>query len=508
MEIKTRKTVQKLKKREDGATAIFVAITILVLMGFAAIAIDLGLGFNERRQDQTSADLAVIAGTLSYPDQVTLVSEVKTTANANVKANITDADWIACTDPARPAGYAPITVGGITYQCISANASFVRVKIPEQNTDTTFGQLIGFDSLTTDAAAEATILPPGGTGLLPFAVRAGSSAGELCLDTGTGNQITPPCDGNETGSFGNIAPPLFGNPFLGTSPSCNNQTASGGYVAEAIAMGIDHIIFKFTPSQWAATGWAPGDNTSKATVQANTNMDFCNDIGAPVAAAADGIPINSVVTDTGNSMKAASTEGLITGTGFADGLNARLTRPNPAFTRSVGRGSTFYTLDNTPLWYHLFEDTTHGLAYCDKSTISGLATLALKNAAMDTCLRTYQTTNQTVQIISDTILDSPRFGVAPHLWHTNFGSGLNYRPVQKFSIVYIGGMRFNDGSGPGTATVFYPDDADSSTITLKKGNWVVEQVGGYLILDSMVSDAVTTFYPGFDDDSLMPSLTK
>jgi hypothetical protein len=367
---------------------------------------------------------------------------------------------------------------------------------------------MGVDTLQTEAAAEATILPPGGTGLLPFAVRAGSNAGELCFDTGTGSQITQPCDGNESGSFGNIAPPLFGNPFLGTSPSCNNQTSSGGYVAEAIAMGIDHIIFKFTPSQWTATGWLASDNTAKATVQANTNMDFCNDIGTPVAAAGDGIPINSVVVDTGNSMKAASTEGLITGLGFADGFDARLTRLSPPYTRSVGRGSTFYTLDNTPLWYHLLEDTTHGLAYCDRSTITALGTLLLKNAAMDACLRTYQLNGASVQIFDNSILESPRFGIAPHLWHNNFGSGLNYRPVQKFSVVFIGGVRFNDGSGPGTATVFYPDDADSSTITLQKGNWVVEQVGGYLILDTMVSNDVLTFYPGFNDDSLMPSLTK
>lgn len=490
---------------ESGVTAVFVAITILVLMGFAAIAIDLGSGWNERRQDQTAADLAVIAGTLSYPDQVTLVTEVKAAANSNVSANITDADWLACSDPDRPAGYVPITVGGSTYDCISANASFVRVRIPDQSTDTTFAKLMGVSSLTTDAAAEATILPPGGTGLLPFAIRAGASAGELCLDTGTGSNIAPPCDGNESGSFGNIAPPLFGNPFLGTSPSCNNQTASGGYVAEAIAMGIDHIIFKFTQAQWTATGWAPSDNTANGTVQSSTNMDFCNDIGAPVAEAADGIPINSVVIDTGNSMASATTEGLITGTGFADGLNARLTRGTN--NRTFGTTTT-YQVDNTPLWTHLMEDSVHGLAYCDKSTIVAAGTLTDKNLAMVNCLETYDANNDTVQIFSDSIMDTPRFGIAPSLWHTNLGSGLSYRPVKEFAVVYIGGIRLGDGSGPGTSTVFYPDDADNSAIVPKKNNWKVEEVSGYLILDTMVSTNVTTFYPGFNDDSLMPSLTK
>lgn len=498
----------KTRSSERGAAAVVVAITLLVLMGMAAIAIDLGAAWNERRQDQTAADLAVIAGTLSYASPTALVAEVKDTANANVVANVTDADWVACADPDRPAGYIPFTIGGSTYQCISANPSFVRVRLPRQYTEATFGKVIGFDELTTYAVAEATILPPGGTGLLPFAVRNGSGAGELCLDTGTGSQITPPCDGNESGSFGNMAPPLFGNPFLGTTPDCGNQTASEGYVAEAIAMGVDHIIFKFTSAEWAATGWNPADNTSNSTVRNNSNMDFCTDIGAPVAAAADGIPINSVVIDTGNSMKTATTKGLITGTNFADGDDARLTRSTN--TRQFGT-STVYNVDNTPLWTFLGNATGpggHGLAYCDRATIMSLAALDAKNLAMANCMKTYDTNGATAQIFSDAIMTSPRFGVAPYLWHTNLGSGVSYRPVQKFAIVYVGGMRLNDGSGPGTATVFYPDDTNNSKITPKKTNWVIDQVGGYLIDDNMVSDEVLAFYPGFDENALQPSLTK
>ena len=49
-------------KEESGAVAILIAISMVLLLGIAAIAIDLGAGFNERRQDQTSSDLAVVAG--------------------------------------------------------------------------------------------------------------------------------------------------------------------------------------------------------------------------------------------------------------------------------------------------------------------------------------------------------------------------------------------------------------------------------------------------------------
>ena len=45
---------------DRGAAAIIVAISMLVIMGFAALVIDLGAGFNERAQDQSAADASVI----------------------------------------------------------------------------------------------------------------------------------------------------------------------------------------------------------------------------------------------------------------------------------------------------------------------------------------------------------------------------------------------------------------------------------------------------------------
>ena len=50
--------------RERGASAIIVAAALLLLLGFAAIATDVGAGFGERRQSQNAADVSVVAGTL------------------------------------------------------------------------------------------------------------------------------------------------------------------------------------------------------------------------------------------------------------------------------------------------------------------------------------------------------------------------------------------------------------------------------------------------------------
>jgi len=48
-------------RNERGAAAIIAAITLLVLLGFTALAIDAGVGYNDRRGTQNAADLAALA---------------------------------------------------------------------------------------------------------------------------------------------------------------------------------------------------------------------------------------------------------------------------------------------------------------------------------------------------------------------------------------------------------------------------------------------------------------
>jgi len=48
-------------RNERGAAAIIAAITLLALLGFTALAIDAGVGYNDRRGTQNAADLAALA---------------------------------------------------------------------------------------------------------------------------------------------------------------------------------------------------------------------------------------------------------------------------------------------------------------------------------------------------------------------------------------------------------------------------------------------------------------
>ena len=47
-------------RNDRGAAAVFLAFLLFLLIGVAAISLDLARGWNERRLDQTAADLAHI----------------------------------------------------------------------------------------------------------------------------------------------------------------------------------------------------------------------------------------------------------------------------------------------------------------------------------------------------------------------------------------------------------------------------------------------------------------
>jgi hypothetical protein len=498
--------LSRVRGSDRGATAIFVAMTLVLLIGVAAVAIDLAQGWNERRQDQTSADLAAVAGALSYGVSNTSVAdEAMAAARQNLDTTYSDAEWNAlwtnCTGTPPSAAFIPAQSSIGQLQCIALHPDFVWVRLPDQLVDTSFGGVVGVDTITTAAEATVTLIGEDGGGALPFAIRGNSGSGEVCLDTGPNPD--EPCDGNEAGSFGNIAPPLFGNEALNTYPSCDHQSSSNNYVAESIAMGIDHILWEFSVTAWTNSGWTPDQNTANNTVRSNpdTHLDECVDVGERFAQAKDGVPINTVYVDTGNSTKDDVTAGMMTGTGFPDGGNARLTRSSN--TRNV-KG---YHLDNTPLWDFLGDmnnppnpdpEDGHGIAACDGPTIRGLPTIEDKNAAMRTCLETYPSNGP--QIFSDDIIETPRIGVAPRLWHNNLGTGITFRPIKSFDVVYIHGIWLKDG---GNLLPFWPGDGNSP---ITGGSLPIEQVTAYLLTDSMVSAFVHTSLGGFSNDTWQPEI--
>lgn len=278
--------------RDDGFTMVFVALLLVVLMAFAAFAIDLGMIMNERRQDQGAVDASAMSGgviAVVGGDLQAVVDEVVSASVLNVGRAITDAQWVACTDnqalsskTAAGLGLSPAT------PCISWSLGFdrMRVRLPVQVLPTTFARVIGFNSLSTRAFAEIQFTPLGGGGALPFVGLAGVAAGQhVCIRTsssdnpptqmvGNGPDLpaTPgvapvaadPCDAGvydpASSTFGTLTP----RDYLA---GCDTQNDN---VMEAIIQGTDHPTGFFNPPFTIPTG---GTASAAESLRAATTGD-------------------------------------------------------------------------------------------------------------------------------------------------------------------------------------------------------------------------------------------
>lgn len=80
-----RKSLKIFMKNEDGAVVVLVALMMTVLMGFAALAIDVGYMYNQRRSLQNAADAGALAGVL----EIELSGDYESAAKTTVLKNIT-----------------------------------------------------------------------------------------------------------------------------------------------------------------------------------------------------------------------------------------------------------------------------------------------------------------------------------------------------------------------------------------------------------------------------------
>lgn len=162
---------------ERGVVLIIVAIVMVVALGFLAIVIDLSAGRQTRLQAQATADASAIAAaeematvgaawTGSNLQWAAVVDEVKRYALNNY--SVSPAEWQGCSDPGHLA-YVPDTAN--TNTCISADlvawpnpqagettwVNRIRVRTPTRSLENSFGQVVGADSVSTQAVAMAGV---------------------------------------------------------------------------------------------------------------------------------------------------------------------------------------------------------------------------------------------------------------------------------------------------------------------------------------------------------------
>lgn len=411
-------------RSEEGATAIVIAMTMLVILGMLAVAVDIGFGFNERRQDQTGADAAALAGSLELVISDAAngleasIDRVYQIVDSNLDRTVPYADWQACTDP-DALFYTTLSDLGASNgsDCISLSEDFntYRVRLPRQAVDAKFGAVLGTDSIEVSAAAEAERNAQfGGGGNVPFYVLQGTSVGaELCIKTGTNTWAA--CGDPSSGNFGDFEPYFYG-PVGGDLSTICAKGQTPRPLARAVAMGIDHEFSRFSPY--------PGGTE-------RVNGGWCPGIPGPL------LP-NTILPGSGYSATDI-TWGLVLGEMWpgSQAFPGRLTRNDGMVTaQDTGTATIFgVDIDNRPLWDYIDQ------AAVDPSTMPNCAqfdvpanqghvispppgdpTYDTRRAWLLSCLAEAHGEGARILVVdrdsngTADILETPRTGAAPRIW--------------------------------------------------------------------------------------------
>jgi len=463
---------------DRGAAAVIIAMSLLLLMGIAAIAIDLSVGFNQRRQDQTAADIGVMAGAVeTLGSNVTIRDQILDFTQRNVVADYSTAEWQtlweACEDPERAdlnsSGFRfePVVApGGWTtptgdVDCISFDGGgFVRVNLPDLPFETSFGALLGVEQLETSADAIARIGNRGGGGVLPFGLVSTLGEGQhACLRDASGGHAEEPCDGPDAGNFGALESPHYGTQPDGPARNCTGSPKKD-IVAVNIAYGIDHRIV------------LDGD-----ALPSNEVQDTCSSMDA-------GLAPDTMNTFTGLSNGVQ--EGLATGP-VPDGIAPpRLQQGSNPKRNIYGSG-----LDDKPLWEYIEPSLSAGIpAICLRATFTpspinlvdwdGDGVLDEHNSweHLSACLTTFVSGGHTIPLFQEDLNESPRFAYVPQFWEDTLGTGNTWRHVNKFKATWLQATWWRKG---GTTTVFHPGEPGTFSAG---GSWSLVQLSGILVPDN------------------------
>jgi hypothetical protein len=180
-------------RKDEGMVAIWGAITFLFLVGAVAFAADTSNFFQSARVDQTTADLACLAGAQELPGSS---SAALTIASENVKANF---PRVATATPVMTSNQATLTLGGnvvVINTSWGGDAKKMRVEVTSSE-PRTFSRIWGSSNVPVRQQAICVSLPAaGGPGSMPLYALAGSWNGDLhpcvissdcgALDSGSG----------------------------------------------------------------------------------------------------------------------------------------------------------------------------------------------------------------------------------------------------------------------------------------------------------------------------------
>ena len=360
MGFRNRVMLSRLRSDERGATAVLVAASMVLIMGMAALVVDYGLALSERRLDQNVADAAVMGGaivSIQTANMANGVTEVKRLVDTNLGRTVSNADWQACVDADQLANLPEAGNDCISWETASGSVIF-RVRVPKQDTETTFGKILGVDTLTTDAFAEATLENTPGGNLLPFSLFSGAGTGtEQCLKDTSGPALPPPCDGPSLGQFGGFDPYKY-------APGASYCNSTNNVFVYSLALGIDHPMSSFDPDYAGGAGVSATNAVSEEGCSGGVPNIVPNTV-SPLTG--NKVPLIANALITGDNVVGVAFPGRLASAG------------SPALIGLSGPGGP-WPVNNQPIWSFF----TGG--FCS-GPLAAAPTPDLKKAAALTCLQ-------------------------------------------------------------------------------------------------------------------------
>ncbi len=128
-----------IRGRESGQMIFLATIAMIALLGFSALAVDMGMIYSTRRRMQTAADAAAVAGATALRDGQNYTQTADTVSSFNGFTNSQNNVAVTVSEPTLPSPYP----SGVTY---------VEVDI-SQSVPTYFLRALGFNSMNVGARA-------------------------------------------------------------------------------------------------------------------------------------------------------------------------------------------------------------------------------------------------------------------------------------------------------------------------------------------------------------------
>jgi hypothetical protein len=174
------------RDNERGATALLVAGAMIFIIGAAALAIDTASLYQDARVDQTTADLACLAGVVELPDSSAAISAAAEMAQLNWNDRTFGAPVVSGTTGVMSDGNGNTVTINANHNGNPGQMSIV----VRETADTEFAVVLGADTATVTQSAVCGSTPAtGGASIMPLGALGGTFSGDLfdCASKVTGN---------------------------------------------------------------------------------------------------------------------------------------------------------------------------------------------------------------------------------------------------------------------------------------------------------------------------------